>query len=186
MKKILTLILSGSFLLLLSACGSVPVTQYYSLPDTGLSRAPTNQRTVLLKVNVISFLDTTSMAYQLNDVTLNFSTQNLWVQTPKEGIAQSLVNKLNNNRSGATLFVLSEGKNPPSNTLTVTINRFYGRFDGMVAVSGFFQLSNAQQQVIKTESFDFLIPQEQDGYVPMVKALDKGLDHVSQTISGHL
>ncbi len=185
MKKILNLTLIST-LLLLSACGSVPVTQYYSLPETGLPKQATNHRAVLLKVNIISFLDTTSMAYQLNDVTLNFSTQNLWVQTPKEGIAQSLVNKLNRNSSGGTLFVLSDSKNQTNNILTVTINRFYGRFDGMVAVSGFFQLTNAQQQVTKTESFDFLIPQEQDGYVSMVKALDKGLDGVSQTISGNL
>ena len=184
MKKAL-FITMAIVLSFLSGCGSVPTTQYYSLPETGLPGQTANQRSILLKVNLVSFLDTSSMAYQLNDVTLNFSQQNLWAQNPKEGIAQSLVNKLNKNRA-SSVFVLSEGRTPATNTLTVTVNRFYGRFDGKVAVSGFFQLTNSQQQILKTEPFDFLIPQKNDGYAAMVKALDEGLDHIAQTISANI
>lgn len=179
MKKILL----TSFILLgiLTGCSTTQSTQYYQLPDSGVTKTTSNPNAIFVKVNLVSFLETSSMAYQVDDVTLNFSQQNLWAQTLKEGISQSLTNKLNQNQY--TLFALPDNKDYTGRkTVTITINRFYGRFDGQVAVNGFFQLRNQQQQIIKTQTFDYLIYQQGDGYAAMVKALDQGLDKVAKDI----
>lgn len=183
MKNLLltTIILLG----LLTGCSTTQTTQYYRLPDSGVVKSSNNPNTVFVKINLVSFLETSSMVYQLDDVTLNYSQQNLWAQTLKEGLSQSLTNKLNRNHNA--LFSLPDGNDiTDKRTVTITINRFYGRFDGQVVVSGFFQLRNRQQQIVKTESFDYILPQKGDGYAAMVKALDQGLNSIAQSILNNL
>ncbi|WP_434777813.1 PqiC family protein [Neisseria sp. Ec49-e6-T10] len=175
MKKYLFITLILTFL---GGCASV-TTQYYRLPDSGLPKQEKNTHLVALKVAMPNFLNTTSMAYQTDDVTLNFSQQNLWADSLQNSITQSLINKLNK-KTNVQEYVISQA--PLNKNITVAVNRFYGRYDGHVTVSGFIQMTSAEGKILKSQNFDFSIAQKGDGYAAMVRALDTSLDQLTQTI----
>ena len=172
---------------ILSGCASVN-TQYYRLPDSGVSYQNNSAYPTIVKVSLPEYMNTSAMVYQLDDVTLNFSQQNLWAQPLKEGVAQSLINKLNNQRLSSK-FVLPAQVTDASlskRVLVVTINQFYGRFDGHVIVSGFFQIQDQNQRVMSSDEFHFQIPQNTDGYAAMVRALDAGLNNLATQIANKI
>ena len=183
MKKTISSLIC-CIVLLLGGCAGTQ-TQYYQLPDSGLSVQANTGRVVALTVNMPDYLNGTAMVYQQDDVTLNFSQQNLWAQSLKISLEQSLTNKLNKHFSSPRFVQYTSAQGRPKHTLAVTINRFYGRYDGQVSVSGFFQLLDENNRTIKSESFHYTVAQHGDGYAPMVRALDSGLEQVADLIASH-
>lgn len=168
--------------LLLSACASAPDTHYYRLPSAGLQMInKVNNQKVQLNLSLPSFLNSSSMVYQTNDVSLDFSRYNLWAQPPRDGISESLANHLNASQNKAQFVLNAQGKT--NQILNVTINTFYGRFNGQVEVSGYVIWQDNNGKTIKTHNFTALVPQTGDGYPAMVLALDQALLQVAETIA---
>lgn len=169
-------------LLLLTACGSVPETHYYLLPNSGLQVInKTSNKKIQLNLTLPSFLTSSSIAYQTNDVNLYFSRHNLWAQPPREGISESLANHLNAAQNQAQ-FVLS-GQEKANQSLNVVLNTFYGRFNGQVEASGYVVWQDSSGKTLKTYNFNVLVPQIGDGYPAMIRALDQALLQVAKAIA---
>lgn len=166
--------------MLLSACALAPDTYYYRLPNAGLHiKTQIHTKPVGLYLSLPSYLSSNSIAYQINDVTLDFSRQHLWAQAPKEGIAESLSNYLNTEQNQIQFVLNGQEKN--SDTLNVMIHKFNGHFNGQVEVSGYV-IWKRNHNILQTQNFNILIPQKGDGYSAMVRTLDQALHQVAKAI----
>ncbi|MBP6117514.1 MAG: membrane integrity-associated transporter subunit PqiC [Neisseriaceae bacterium] len=165
---------------LLSACASNAPT-YYQLPVQVSATPSQAQIDYSVKVRMADFLNSSSMVYEVSDVEVVLSKQNLWAENPEPAIARNLAYKLNQVQGKAGFY--TRGSRP--NDILVQLDQFQGSHHGQVKLSGQFTIQTSGLSPT-IQPFSISIAQEGDGYRAMVQALDQGLAQLAQTIASQL
>lgn len=166
--------------LLLSACASNPPT-YYQLPVQVSAPSAHAQNHYTVKVRMADFLNSSSMVYEVSDVEVILSKQNLWADNPEQAIGRNLAYKLNQLQGKAGFY--TRGSRP--NDVIVQLDQFQGSHHGQVKLSGQYTIQASGFKPV-TQPFSIAIDQKGDGYSAMVQALDQGLAQLAQSIVSQL
>ena len=161
--------------LLLAACSSPALTQYYQLPDSAfrLPAATNPAQSVGVKIVLAAPINGDSLLYQSDEHTLTLAQQNLWASPLDQALARALANKLN--AAGSLKY---QPATTSSAQLTVYIDRFQGSYRGETEISGYARWQNGTQT-----PFHVTTPQQGDGYAAMLNSLDNGLATVARQIA---
>ncbi|MEH0832522.1 membrane integrity-associated transporter subunit PqiC [Pectobacterium cacticida] len=171
--------------LVLSACSSSTTQKtYYQLPtdvDASVAHSAPNQARSLWveHISVADYLSNAGLVYQTNDVRYVIASNNLWASALDQQLQQTLVTRLGNQLPGWLVTAQPQGRDQA--TLSVVVTGFHGRYDGYAIVRGEWVMSY-QGNVVK-RAFNVALPQKDDGYDALVKALAQGWQHVSQSIA---
>jgi len=123
------------------------------------------------------FLNSSSMVYEVSDVEVILSKQNLWAENPEQSVARNLAYKLNQIQNKAGFY--TRGSRP--NDILNQLDQFQGSHHGQVKLSGQFTIQTSGLSPTTTP-FSLSIAQQGDGYGAMVQALDQGLAQLAQSI----
>ena len=157
----------------LTACSSSQdTTTWYQLPESEAKPAgaiTTGAKRLLWvdQVTVPDFLAGNGVAYQTSDVKYVIAKQHLWASPLDQQLRDTLVANLAGALPGWVVSARPLGHD--QDVISVTISGFHGRYDGHVVVKGDWLL-NHQGTYIK-QPFSVVLPQQGDGYGPMVKTL---------------
>ncbi|MDQ7735142.1 ABC-type transport auxiliary lipoprotein family protein [Halomonas sp. SpR1] len=174
--------------LLLSACASsVTPPARYMLPSDPLANTPRQPEGTLIvnSPRLAHYLDVDGIVMQLDDITLNAAREHQWA----EGLGRQLERKLRANLAQAlpTLRVMRvEGEQPNALTLRLSVDQFQGRFDGVAAASGQWQLLNAAGELLAMENFYTETPLAEDGYPALVRALSNSWEQAAKLIANEI
>ncbi|GHB10158.1 ABC-type transport auxiliary lipoprotein family protein [Salinicola rhizosphaerae] len=172
----------------LTGCASQATPENrYTLPDVALSSTaethPSQTRKLWLRpVQVASFLDQDGIVMQLSDIELTAANQNLWAEGLGDQLTRRLRQSLMADLPGATLV---GGGQASSESLTVTVDRFQGRYDGQAVVSGEWQLHDGNRLMLQ-QPFDVTEPLPDDGYPALVRTLGKAWQTVADQIAARI
>ncbi|MEH2920246.1 membrane integrity-associated transporter subunit PqiC [Samsonia erythrinae] len=168
----------------LSACSSSNEKTYYQLPTVVETNA-TQARGAHVHplwvehVSVSDYLANAGLVYQTNDVQYVIASNNLWASPLDQQLQQALVTNLGHQLPGWTVTTQPQGVDQA--VLNVSVSGFHGRYDGNVVIRGEWLLTH-QGNVIK-RPFDIVLPQTDDGYDALVRALAQGWKQVAQSIA---
>lgn len=157
----------------LTACSSQEATTWYQLPENeatsvGVTATTGAQRLLWVdQVTVPDFLAGNGVAYQTSDVKYTIAKQHLWASPLDQQLRDTLVANLAGALPGWIVSARPLGHD--QDVISVTISGFHGRYDGHVVVKGEWLLNH--QGTYSRQSFSVVLPQQGDGYGPMVKAL---------------
>lgn len=170
--------------LVLAACSSSPETTWYQLPAAQKNTAGSNmdaRRPVVFvqHVAVPDYLTGNGLVYQSSDVRYVIARNNLWASPLDQQLQQTLVANLSSELPGWLVSASSFGQQ--QDRLNVNISSFHGRYDGHAVISGDWVLER-QGHIIK-RSFALAIPQAEDGYDALVKALAEGWQQEARQIA---
>lgn len=178
--------LSVALALSLTACSSTPETTWYQLPATGkgtviaASGSDALRPTVFVQhVSVPDYLAGNGLVYQSSDVKYVIASNNLWASPLDQQLQQTLVANLSYALPGWLVSGSPSGQQ--QDILNVNITGFHGRYDGHAIISGDWLLEH-QGQIFK-RSFAVSIPQTEDGYDALVRALAGGWQQVAQQMA---
>ncbi|XKM12545.1 ABC-type transport auxiliary lipoprotein family protein [Orbaceae bacterium ac157xtp] len=148
------------------------LTSDFSQSQDRLIAHKTNQGIFIEPVQVASYLDTTGIVYQLDEVQFTTTTQNVWL-TP---LSDQLQNRLNVDLANlwSNYNVTSSPINNPKATIQLYVDTFQGSYTGDALLQGHWVITQQNKQTI-TKKFDYKIPLREAGYPALVKALSKGL-----------
>lgn len=172
----------------ISACSSTVDTTYYQLP-AGSAGAATriggdaltaSQPMIWVQqVTVPDYLAGNGVVYQTSDVKYVIASQNLWASPLDQQLQQTLVTNLSRALPGR--LVSATPLSEQHDTLNVNVTNFQGRYDGKAVISGEWVLQH-QGRLIK-QSFNLLLPQQEDGYDALVRTLANGWQQQAQQIA---
>ncbi|MDZ7278854.1 membrane integrity-associated transporter subunit PqiC [Pantoea eucrina] len=171
-------------ILLMAGCSSTIETTYYQLPAGNVahisSSASGNPPMLWVEqVTVPDYLAGNGLVYQTSDVKYVIASNNLWASPLDQQLKQTLVANLGKALPGR--LVASTTPAEQHDTLSVTVSGFQGRYDGKVIVSGESLLEH-QGRFVK-QGFDVTLPQTEDGYDAMVRALAQGWQQAAQQMA---
>lgn len=175
--------------LLLTGCASSGVeTTNYMLPaDAGSADATlpaAHDATLLIARPLLAkHLDQKGIVLQLDDITLNAATTNLWAaplaQQLERGMRERLAHRL-----PSTQVLLSQGNSRrDALTLELSVDQFQGRYDGSAVASGQWLLREGGGKVEAYAPFNAEVTLNQDGYPALVRALGRSWDEVADDIT---
>ena len=188
---------AGLLLLLafsLGAClkSNPPVnTQRYALPEVTAQQADAApaqtppQILVLNRIRLADYRDTDRIVVQTDDVTLHPARDHLWVDNLSQELRRGLRARLAS-RLPATSISDPAPAATRAPSLSLTIDQFHGQMRGYAVLSGHWQLTSAEQQVLHQQSFKFSTPLSENGYPALVRALGTDLDLLSEQIATRL
>ncbi|MFP3344010.1 ABC-type transport auxiliary lipoprotein family protein [Halomonas sp. SIMBA_159] len=188
LRRLPSLLLFISLSMLLSACASsVSPPARYMLPASPAVSAPSNaQDTLQVRApRLAHYLDVDGIVMQLDDITLNEAREHQWA----EGIGRQLERALRAELATQlpdVQVVRAEGNNPEAITLSIDIDQFQGRYDGVAVANGQWQLRNAEGEMLALKSFTAETTLEQDGYPALVRSLGDSWKSVASQIAQQL
>lgn len=170
--------------LLLSACSSTPEIAYYQLAAEPAATKLEKQNDVLLvnAVSVADYLAGPGIAYQTNDIEMVVTQQNLWVDNLPAQLTRTLAATLTTQLP--QWQVASSTTSAAPWQLNVQVDRFQGRYDGSVLISGRWTLTHNDQRW--QQSFVQTLPQQKNGYADMVRVMSAGWQAQAVDIAQHL
>lgn len=178
------LIIAAACMALTACASSVTPPARYMLPSPAASSAP-SQPTGTLAIRaprLAHYLDVDGIVMQLDDITLNQAREHQWA----EGIGRQLERSLRAQLAQQLpqlQVVRSEGALPDALTLSVEVDQFQGRHDGMAVASGQWQLRREDNSLVTLQSFTTQTPLEEDGYPALVRALGESWNLLSVEIA---
>jgi hypothetical protein len=119
---------------------------------------------------------------QLDDITLNEAREHQWA----EGIGRQLERALRAELADQlpnVQVVRAEGSSPGALTLSMEVDQFQGRFDGVAVASGQWQLRDTDGELLALKSFTAETTLEQDGYPALVRSLGESWVSVAAQIA---
>ena len=179
------LLLFISLSMLLSACASsVSPPARYMLPASPAVSTPSNaQGTLQVRTpRLAHYLDVDGIVMQPDDITLNAAREHQWA----EGIGRQLERALRAELATQlpdVQVVRAEGNNPGALTLSIEVDQFQGRYDGVAVASGQWQLRGADGALLALKSFTAETTLEQDGYPALVRSLGASWQSVATQIT---
>lgn len=167
---------SVAAVLLLSACSGTVAVNYYQLPAITSASVQTkaDKSFYIAPVEVASYLNGRGLVLQLSDIELNMARQHLWA----EPVAQQVQRQLRELLASQLPYKAQLSANAADIVVSVQLDRFHGTHDGLAVLSGRYQLSQQKN----SEAFSLKVPLADDGYPALVKALNLGLEQLSQQI----
>lgn len=172
-------------LLILTGCANQPVENHrYFLPDTDAIQQQSSQTSPRLlqisEVQLADFLDDGGLVLQLDDITLNQAKNHLWAADLHQQINRGLRNRLNQRQQA---FTVVGPQTAGDLRLSLTIDAFHGRHDGLALMSGQWQLQDMQGQIISLKNFDLQTELAASGYPALVRALGNNLDYLAAALT---
>ncbi|XQU07106.1 ABC-type transport auxiliary lipoprotein family protein [Halomonas sp. LY9] len=183
-RRLPSSLLIMSVCLLLSACASSvsPPARYMLPASPAVSTQSNAQATLQVRApRLAHYLDVDGIVMQLDDITLNEAREHQWA----EGLGRQLERAL---RAGLAAqlpnvqVVRAEGNNPDALTLSMEIDQFQGRYDGVAVASGQWQLRGADGEMLTIKRFTAETTLEQDGYPALVRSLGASWENVAAQI----
>lgn len=167
--------------LLLAACSSTSGVSYYQLPAQPAVTQVAQQQQVLVvnQVSVADYLSGTGLAYQTNDVEMVLTQQNQWVDNLGSQLTRTLTANLTHDLPSWQVTPTSASANDWQ--LNTQVERFQGRYDGKVVISGRWLLTHGSQRWQK--NFELVLPQNADGYPEMVRVMGAGWQQQAAAIA---
>ena len=167
---------------LLLACASEP-TNYYRLavreaaPETPTKTLPTQE--IIIEVRLPDYLNTDTIAYQKNDVSIVLAQNNRWVEAPEAAIAKALKTYFARTYPHINWLTSETAVATQGSRLLVSLDAFHGKSDGRALISGQWYWRTANQQLIATQAVHIEIPQRGNGYAALVRALSEGIEQLA-------
>ena len=167
------------------ATSDEPTTTFYTLQDAGApSGAPDEgvrdsdgvRGTLrIAPVGVASFLASPSVVLQTSDVTLHGAVNHLWAEELSVALERTLRQQLA--RELPRWRVIDDAAPPvaggrPVFRLSLTVESFHGRYDGIVLVAGKWRVSGRAGRLRDAQAFAVEKRLERDGYPAMVRTLE--------------
>lgn len=169
----------------LAGCAKQSVENHrYFLPEAdAISQQSSENSPRLLQISEVQladFLDHGGLVLQLDDITVNQAKNHLWAAELHQQINRGLRNRLNQRQQ---IFTVVGPQTAGDLRLSLTIDAFHGRHDGLAIMSGQWQLEDNKGQIISLKSFDLQTELATSGYPALVRALGKNLDHLAATLT---
>lgn len=182
MKKYFqTLCLLCTLAMLVSGCaGQTASPTRYLLPDADNREAPAgyHSQLKLRAPRLAGLLDGEGIVMQVSALEFQTARQHLWAEPLEHQLERHLERSLES-RLGGVDVVRSSQATPSLATLSISIDRFHGRYDGLSVVAGQWRLDDAKGQPLATDAFQVLTPLQADGYPALIRALGQGFERAS-------
>jgi hypothetical protein len=158
------------------------------LPASDVTAQPSDSAHVrpLLKVSEVQlsdFLDSDGLVLQLDDITLNQAKNHVWAEDLHRQIDRGLRARLSQQQQQ---FTIIGSLGPADLSLSVELDAFHWRYDGLALASGQWQLKNKQGEIQRLARFDFTTALNEPGYPALVRALGQNLDKLAMMIADDL
>lgn len=184
MKTTLRLIILVSVVGLAGCAGGPTPASHYILPTQeeaeAVSRTP-EHTLVVDPVRLASYLDSQSIVMQRDDILLQQASSHLWAEDLDRQLHRRLRQRLDERLSNTR--VLTNRNAMDALRLSIEVDHFQGRYDGMAVAAGRWQLRDASGQLLALEPFNISMPLEADGYPALVRALGESWDEVADQIA---
>lgn len=173
---------------LIAGCASQPVENHrYFLPAANLTEQPKADDSARFlqigEIQLADFLNDGGLVLQLDDITLNQAKNHEWAEDLRQQINRGLRDRLNQRQQP---FVIVGPQTTAELRLSLTIDAFHGRHDGLALTSGQWQLINAQGDMIDLQNFELQTELSRSGYPALVRALGKNLDDLASLLAREL
>lgn len=175
--------------LLLAGCASsgVETTRYVLPADAGSADAvlPAASDSTLLiaQPQLASHLDKEGIILQLDDITLNEATTNLWAAPLRQQLERGMRDRLARRLPNSQVLLSQGNSRRDALTLELTVDQFQGRNDGSAVASGQWLLRNGDGSVRRYAPFQAAVVLDADGYPALVRALGRSWDQVADDIA---
>lgn len=185
MKATLQSIILVSVIGLAGCAGSPTPAAHYILPSQAadketVSGAP-EHILIIDPVQLASYLDGQGIVMQRDDILLQQASSHLWAEDLDRqlhrGLRQRLDERLPDTR------VLDDRNDAQALRLSIEVDRFQGRYDGMAVAVGRWQLRDASGELLVLAPFNVSTALKRDGYPALVRALGKSWDGVADQIA---
>lgn len=174
------------FVILLAGCAKQPVENHrYFLPETANTNQPASKPSSRLmqirEVQLADFLSDGGLVLQLDDITLNQAKNHLWAEDLRQQINRGLRERLNQQQQNIT--VVGPQQANAEWRLSLEINAFHGRHDGLALTSGQWQIQNDKGQILSLQPFYLQTALRTEGYPALVRALGENLDALAVSLA---
>ncbi len=181
-----------SLLLTISGCATQGDTvQRYALPALNQTTATPEGRfgegpsLQLSPVRLASFIDARGVLFQTDEIVLSEAGGHLWAEEIGAQLGRSLRHQMAARCPG--LQVLEASKAAAVDrfdyTLSVHVERFQGRHDGVAVVSGDWLLRDGANRLLERQSFAIEHPLKQDGYPELVRSLGRAWEQLAAQLA---
>lgn len=163
---------------------------HYLLTDRPSAPEPTGgQRLLRVKrIELARYLDVEGIVMQTSDVAVRAARNHRWAEDLAAQLHRDLRQRLAEQLDGVRVLGPNERLRAPEREvmeLTVTVDRFQGRFDGYAIVGGRWQLVDSEGEVQAGQRFQREEVLAQDGYPALVESLkDAWTDIVAGIANG--
>ncbi|MDT8309851.1 MAG: ABC-type transport auxiliary lipoprotein family protein [Methylophaga sp.] len=172
------------FVVLLAACAKQPVENHrYFLPEADLIQHAGKPATRFLQIRNIQladFLNDGGLVLQLDDITLNQAKNHLWADNLHQQINRALQDRLNQQQQ---VFTVVGPQTDADLQLSLVIDAFHGRHDGLALTSGQWQLHTAEGERVLLQNFHLQTELREPGYPALVRALGVNLDALAASLA---
>lgn len=164
---------------LIVGCSTRPpgesTTRYLLADKTTASEPLGGERLLRVKrIELARFLDVQGIVMQTSDVAVRAARNHLWAEDLAAQLQRDLRRRLAEQLDGVRVLGPDQQLRAPEREimeLTVTIDRFQGRFDGYAVVGGRWQLLDSRGEVQAGKRFQREQALAHDGYPALVKSL---------------
>ncbi len=151
-------------------------TTHYLLTDKPTASEPTGGERLLRvkRIELARYLDVEGIVMQTSDVAVQAARNHLWAEDLAAQLHRDLRQRLAEQLDGVRVLGPDERLHAPEREimeLTVTVDRFQGRFDGYAVVGGRWQLLDSQGEVQAGKRFQREQVLSHDGYPALVESL---------------
>lgn len=172
------------FMVLLAGCATQTVDNHrYFLPQIDLTKPagePSARFLQISDVQLADFLSGGGLVLQLDDITLNQAKNHLWADDLRQQINRALRDRLNQRQQQ---FTVVGPQTAADLRLSLVIDAFHGRHDGLALTSGQWQLHTAEGERIQLQNFDLQTQLSEPGYPALVRALGVNLDKLAASLA---
>ncbi|WP_083331072.1 PqiC family protein [Halofilum ochraceum] len=161
-----------------SARSSAEGATHYLLTDqpTGSEATATGGEGLLRvqRIELARYLDVEGIVMQTSDVAVRSARNHLWAEDLAAQLHRDLAQRLSNQLEGVRVLDPDQQLRAPEREimqLTVTVDRFQGRFDGYAVVGGKWRLLDSEGEIQAGERFQREQALTQDGYPALVESL---------------
>ncbi|MEW7865904.1 PqiC family protein [Aeromonas diversa] len=170
----------------LGACASTaPTVHYYSLglpqAQTLPARAPEHELR-LAPLSISGQIDSVSLVYELEGHELTFTERHRWAGTLDDQLEQLTISGLSSRLPGWAL----RDNGGKGNRLSIRLQQFAGRHDGMAVLAGRWRLEGEDGRVLLERPFSQVRPLPADGYNALVGELAKGWNQLLDEIAAEV
>jgi uncharacterized lipoprotein YmbA len=174
--RVLTALLLAALIVGCSSSSPGDETTHYLLTDQSAVVEPGGGRQLLRveRVALASYLDGEGIVMQTSEVAIRAARNHLWADDLAAQLHRDLMGRLAEQLDGVRVLGPDQRVRGPGREvmeLTVTLDRFQGRFDGYAVVGGKWQLLDDQGEVRAGQRFRRERPLERDGYPALVSSL---------------
>jgi uncharacterized lipoprotein YmbA len=141
-------------------------------------------RLVTLKpIYLADFLQQSNLVQQISANQLEYAAYHYWAEPLDKSLEKLLVNELNQLAVATVITTLDPRSKQADMELRVEFQQFLPSYQGNVLAKGQYWLVDKTQNEIKTDSFNYAIALEQDGYEHAVSRLQLAVASLAEDIA---